>query len=231
MGRSCWYEIEDKKMRKMVFFLIHTYWKEKLWWWLMYRTRKMRECYFTQAVTEKWMASCKLNISFFENIPTFQLSWEISVAVYWIDTVSIKCNTFLESCVKNSETRHSKRMWQKDVEEKSLIDWLKTAKRETEEQKTEREREWEPEETCNPLTLMDRVPSPFIPVVVVDFVLSSDWRTKSLACKPPKVSLAEIATLRFSIPFSGFIAVLKNRMKYTITLPGLKVKTNKNSNK
>ena len=78
---------------------------------------------------------------------------------------------------------------------------------------------------------MDRMPSPFIPVVVVDLVLSSVLRTKSLAWKSPKVPLEEIITLRFSSPFSGFIVVLKYRIKYTTTLPGLKAEVNKNSNK
>ena len=71
------------------------------------------------------------------------------------------------------------------------------------------------------------MPSPSIPVVVVDLVLSSVLRTTSLAWKSPKVPLEEIATLRFSIPFSGVTAVLKYRMKYTITLPGLKQKSTK----
>ena len=80
---------------------------------------------------------------------------------------------------------------------------------------------------ATPITLMDRMPSPFIPVVVVtvDLVLSSEWRTTSLAWKSPKVPLEKIATLRFSIPFSGVTAVLKYRMKSTITLPGLKEKS------
>lgn len=78
---------------------------------------------------------------------------------------------------------------------------------------------------------MDRMPSPFIPIGVADSVLSSMLRAKSLAWKSPKVPLEEMVTLRFSIPFSGCIAVLKYRIKYTITLPGLKAKVNKNSNK
>ena len=77
------------------------------------------------------------------------------------------------------------------------------------------------------ITLTDRMPSPFLPVVLVDSVLFSDTRTKSFAWKSPKVPLEEIATLRFSIPFSGVTAVVKYRVKYTITLPGLKAKFNK----
>ena len=82
-----------------------------------------------------------------------------------------------------------------------------------------------------PNTLMDRMPSPFIPAGVVDLVLSSVLRAKSLAWKSPKVPLEEMVTLRFSIPFSGFIAVLKYRIKYTITLPGLKAKVKTKGNK
>ena len=66
-----------------------------------------------------------------------------------------------------------------------------------------------------------------VPVVLVDVVPSSDIRTKSFAWKLPKVPLEERAILRFSIPFSGVKAVLKYRMKYTITLPGLKAKFSK----
>ena len=55
---------------------------------------------------------------------------------------------------------------------------------------------------------MDRMLSPFIPVVLVDVVLSSDTRSKSLAWKSPNVPLEEIATLRFYFPFSGVKAVL-----------------------
>ena len=78
---------------------------------------------------------------------------------------------------------------------------------------------------------MDRMPSPFIPVGVADLVLSSVLRAKSLAWKSPKVPLEEMVTLRFSIPFSGFIAVVKYRIKYTITLPGLKAKVETKGNK
>ena len=78
---------------------------------------------------------------------------------------------------------------------------------------------------------MDRMPSPFIPAGVVDLVLSSVLRAKSLAWKSPKVPLEEMVTLRSSIPFSGFIAVLKYRIKYTITLPGLKAKVKTKGNK
>ena len=74
---------------------------------------------------------------------------------------------------------------------------------------------------------MDRMPSPFLPAVVVDLVLSSEKKSKSLAWKSPKVPLEEIATLKFSSPFSGVNAVLKYSVKYTITLPGLKAKVNK----
>ena len=74
---------------------------------------------------------------------------------------------------------------------------------------------------------MNGMRSPFIPVVVVDLVLLSDISTKFLAWKSPKVPVEETATLRFSIPFSAVTAVLKYRMKYTITLPGLKAKLNK----
>lgn len=56
---------------------------------------------------------------------------------------------------------------------------------------------------------------------VWDVALSSDTYSASI---PPKVPLEEIATQRFLSPFSRVTSVLKCRMKWTITLPGLKAK-------
>ena len=94
--------------------------------------------------------------------------------------------------------------------------------------KTEREKENESEKKhVIPTTFVDRMPSPFIPVVLVDVVLSSDIRTKSLAWKSPKVPLEEMAILRFSSAFPGGKVLLKYKMKCTIILPGLEAKWNK----
>lgn len=101
------------------------------------------------------------------------------------------------------------------------------AKKGRKEREKVREGEGKRKETCNPITSMNGMHSPFIPVVVVDLVLFSAISTKFLAWKSPKVPLEERATLRLSIPFSGVTTVLKYRMKYTITLPGLKAKFNK----
>lgn len=77
--------------------------------------------------------------------------------------------------------------------------------------------------------VVEEVVFSFVPVGVVEVVLLFETGTQK-ARKSPKVPL-EIATFRFSSPFSRVTAVLKDRVKCTITLPGLKAKINKNSSK
>lgn len=66
-------------MGKMSFFLIYNLTKDVM---MINVTHKKNETILFHTVTGQLMASCKFRISFFESIPTFQLSWEISLAVY-----------------------------------------------------------------------------------------------------------------------------------------------------
>ena len=57
--------------------------------------------YLTQAVSEVKTESYNLRFAFSEKIHTFHLSWEISLTFNLIITVSMNCNTLLDTFMKS----------------------------------------------------------------------------------------------------------------------------------
>lgn len=62
---------------------------------------KKNPFYLTQAVSEVETESYNLRFAFSEKIHTFHLSWEISLAFNLIITVSMNCNTLLDTFMKS----------------------------------------------------------------------------------------------------------------------------------